>query len=139
VTSGLEYLHSKKIVLGDLKGVSTNFPACIGDFGLSRVADSRAIKLTSSTTSPSKGTTRWSAPELFIPPYTTSTFSDVYAFAGVCYEVFTGKVPFHGLTDAEINLAVMFNKEHPPRPDSTPLNDEMWKIMEDCRNFDPEL
>ncbi|KAF9255256.1 kinase-like protein [Marasmius fiardii PR-910] len=143
VASGLAYLHEKKVVHGDLKGVNVLITpdgrGCIGDFGLSRVADSRAIKFTSSTTSSSTGTTRWSAPELFMPPCTPSTFSDIYAFAGVCYEIFTGSVPFHGLNDGAVILVVMVKREHPSRPDLTLLNDEMWKIMEDGWNFDPEL
>ncbi|KAF9255400.1 kinase-like protein [Marasmius fiardii PR-910] len=143
VASGLTYLHYKKVVHGDLKGanvlVAADGRARIADFGLSRVVDSRAIRLSSSKTNSSTGTTRWCAPELFNPPSTTTTFSDVYAFAGVCCEIFSGKVPFHALNDPAVIVAVMVNKEHPPRPEGTLLNDGMWKIMEDCWNFDPRL
>ncbi|KAL0564517.1 hypothetical protein V5O48_017526 [Marasmius crinis-equi] len=53
VAAGLSYLHSRKIVHGDLKGVdilmTPDERACIGDFGLSRVADSHALRLSTST------------------------------------------------------------------------------------------
>ncbi|KAF9255509.1 kinase-like protein [Marasmius fiardii PR-910] len=143
IASGLAYLHSTKIVHGDMKGVNVLITpdgrACIGDFGLSRVADSRAIQFNTTATGSSTGTARWSSPELLIPPCTPSTFSDMYAFAGVCYEIFTGNVPFHGLNDGAVILAVMVKKEHPSRPELTLLNDGMWKIMVDCWNFDPQL
>ncbi|KAF9255255.1 kinase-like protein [Marasmius fiardii PR-910] len=143
VASGLSYLHRMKIVHGDLKGlnilITPDGRACIGDFGLSQVADSHAIHLTSTSTNSSTGTIRWSSPELLMPPCTPSTFSDMYAFAGVCYEIFTGNVPFHGLNDGAVIFAVMVKREHPSRPESTLLNDGMWNIMVDCWNSDPRL
>ncbi|KAF9257432.1 kinase-like protein [Marasmius fiardii PR-910] len=146
IASGLVYLHSRKIVHGDLKGVNILLTpderACIGDFGLSRVADSHALRLTSSTTMHSKGTTRWLAPELLKPdpPCSSSTRSDIYAFACVCYEIFTGNVPFHDLTDGAVIVTVLFDGKHPPRPSSTPqLNDDMWDIMVCCWRTEPHL
>ncbi|KAF9255401.1 kinase-like protein [Marasmius fiardii PR-910] len=143
IASGLSYLHYKKVVHGDLKGahvlIGFDGRAHIADFGLSRVLDSYAVHAGSPTTDSSTGAIRWCSPELYEPPYTTTTFSDVYAFAGVCYEIFSGNVPFYGLNDPAVIVAIMINKEHPPRPEGTLLNDGMWKIMEDCWNFDPRL
>ncbi|KAG7098234.1 hypothetical protein E1B28_000200 [Marasmius oreades] len=74
VASGLEYLHDRKIVHGDLKGVNilirTLKPlrACIGDFGLSRVSDDHAISLSTTSQSRVEGTLRWLAPELLLDP-----------------------------------------------------------------------
>ncbi|KAF9253974.1 hypothetical protein L218DRAFT_887453 [Marasmius fiardii PR-910] len=47
----------------------------------------------------SRGTIRWLAPELLQsdPPCAASALSDIYGFACVCCEIFTGSVPFHGL------------------------------------------
>ncbi|KAF9256251.1 kinase-like protein [Marasmius fiardii PR-910] len=145
VAAGLHYLHSKKIVHGDLKAVNVLITpderACIGDFGLSRIADTQAIRLTSSTTSV-KGSERWLSPELLMPDPSCapSTSSDIYAYGCVCYEIFTqGNVPFHELRDAAVVLAVVINKRHPLRPEQpvTPLTDEMWNIMVSCWNFKP--
>ncbi|KAF9257430.1 kinase-like protein [Marasmius fiardii PR-910] len=145
IASGLVYLHSRKIVHGDLKGVNILLTpderACIGDFGLSRVADTHALRLTSSTTAHSKGTMRWLSPELLKsdPPCSSSTSSDMYAFACVCYEIFAGNVPFYELTDGAVIVAVLLDKKHPQRPRASLLNDEMWNIMGSCWKPEPQL
>ncbi|KAF9256235.1 kinase-like protein [Marasmius fiardii PR-910] len=145
VASGLSYLHDRKIVHGDLKGVNILITpeerACIGDFGLSRVSDTHALKLTS-TTGHSKGTTRWLAPELLSsdPSSSSSSRSDIYAFACVCYEIFTGSVPFFEIRyDGGVILAIA-SAQRPTRPSNMILlTDEMWNIMTDCWNHDPQL
>ncbi|KAF9257434.1 kinase-like protein [Marasmius fiardii PR-910] len=145
VASGLTYLHDKKIVHGDLKGfnilITPDERACIGDFGLSHVADTHALRLTTSTVTPSKGTTRWLSPELLKsePPCTSSTFSDIYAFACVCYEIFTGNVPFYELVDGAVIVAVLLDKKHPSRPNLTMLNDTMWNTMVNCWQNNPQV
>ena len=92
IASGLAYLHSKKIVHGDLKGVNilitASLRACIADFGLSRVADTQGLGVFTSTARPA-GTMRWLAPELMSGRERPSKESDVYSFASVCYEVST--------------------------------------------------
>ncbi|KAG7090193.1 hypothetical protein E1B28_011797 [Marasmius oreades] len=146
IASGVLYLHSKKIVHGDLKGVNILITpderACIGDFGLSRVADTHALRMTSSTTIYSKGTTRWLSPELLKsdPPCPSSTSSDIYAFACVCYEIFMGNVPFYELAEGAVIVAVLLDKKVPSRPIS-PLNvnDYMWNVMVSCWNTKAQL
>ena len=63
--------------------------ACLADFGLATVKDSKRLTLTASTQR-SVGTIRWQAPELLDPsrgPVPNTKSSDIYAFACVCYEV----------------------------------------------------
>ncbi|KAF9254683.1 kinase-like protein [Marasmius fiardii PR-910] len=146
VASGLSYLHNEDIVHGDLKGVNIlttpDERACIADFGLSRIhRDGAHIPgLTSSKVT--GGTVRYLSPELLIggSTVTFSKLSDIYAFACVCYEIFEGNVPFHELRlDPSVVLAVVIEKEHPSRPESTSLNDTMWNIMMKCWNANPDL
>ncbi|KAK1216725.1 Rho guanine nucleotide exchange factor, partial [Marasmius sp. AFHP31] len=110
--------------------------ACIGDFGLSRIADTLALKLTTSTTR-AAGTARWLAREVLDGSSGPTKESDVYAFACVCYEIFTTLPPFHELgNDAAVILHVMSEK-CPTRPAGTPeLDDGMWNIMEVCWSAD---
>ncbi|KAL0567880.1 hypothetical protein V5O48_014114 [Marasmius crinis-equi] len=142
VAAGLSYLHEKKIVHGDLKSVNIlvtpDERACIGDFGLSRVADSCGVRLSTSTSGQTRGTIRWLSPELLEPPCQSSTCSDLYAYACVCYEIFTGNVPFHELADGAVMVAVLLHKKYPSRPENVPeLTDSMWEIMESCWAHEP--
>ncbi|KAK1221566.1 Rho guanine nucleotide exchange factor [Marasmius sp. AFHP31] len=145
VAAGLLYLHSKNIVHGDLKGpnvlINADERALIGDFGLSRVVETHTPGLFNSTTR-AKGTIRWLSPELLKsdPPCQTSERSDIYAYAGVCYEIFTGKQPFFKLHDVAIYDAVVNRGERPHRPEEAgELSDPMWEIMMSCWQHDQRL
>ncbi|KAJ7224779.1 kinase-like domain-containing protein [Mycena rebaudengoi] len=92
VAQGLEYLHSRNVVHGDLRGanilITQDWSACLADFGLTSFTDTTAA----TTTSHRAGTVRWMAPELIAPDrfgiqFRRTTASDVYAFACVCLEV----------------------------------------------------
>ncbi|KAL0064049.1 Rho guanine nucleotide exchange factor [Marasmius tenuissimus] len=122
VAAGLSYLHSKKIVHGDLKGpnvlMNADERALIGDFGLSRVVETHTPGLFNSTTER----------------------SDIYAYAGVCYEIFTGKQPFYKLHDMAIFDAVVNREERPDRPEEArELSDSIWEIMMSCWQYDQHL
>ncbi|KAF9256243.1 kinase-like protein [Marasmius fiardii PR-910] len=143
IASGLSYLHRMNIVHRDLKGanilVTRHDKACIGDFGLSRLADPYASQSSALTTVP--GTMRWLAPELLgsdsaIKP---SSSSDVYSYGCVCYEVFTGQFPLHEYEELKLITAIM-NKEQPsyPKEPIDALTDEIWNIMTSCWNPGPE-
>ncbi|KAK1231874.1 hypothetical protein PQX77_004989 [Marasmius sp. AFHP31] len=136
VASGLAYLHSKKIVHSDLKGVNilitSEERACIADFGLSRITDSKGLRITTSASRP-VGTARWLAPELLVGSGGPSKESDVYAFACVCCEIFTGLQPFPEYTN---EMTVAFNVaqgKRPSRPEGAPeLSNAIWALMNMC-------
>ncbi|KAL0062706.1 hypothetical protein AAF712_010401 [Marasmius tenuissimus] len=140
VASGLAYLHSKNIVHGDLKGVNilitSSLRACIADFGLSRIVETHGLGLTTSGARPT-GTMRWQAPELLYGKR-PSKESDVYSFACVCYEIFTGLRPFPELANiAAVTLAVVQGK-YPARPREVfELSDAMWALLTECWNTTP--
>ncbi|KAJ6573451.1 kinase-like domain-containing protein [Mycena vulgaris] len=108
IALGLEYLHSMNVVHEDLKAINVltapSGRAILADFGLSSVAGSKILLLSNSSVK-NGGTVRWQAPELFMSGEQNSFASDVYAFSCVCYEIFTGRVPFQELTN---DMAVMF-------------------------------
>ncbi|KAJ8083210.1 hypothetical protein PM082_009082 [Marasmius tenuissimus] len=142
VATGLAYLHSRKVVHGDLKGVNILITpdgrACIGDFGLSCIADTHGLRLTTSTSRPA-GTGRWLSPEILngtsIGP---SKPSDVYAFGCVCYEIFTSLQPFHELlNEMAVAIQVIVYDRRPERPEGVAeLTDDIWSIMQSCWHGD---
>jgi serine/threonine protein kinase len=78
--------------------VNSSGRACLADFGLSTIRDPEVLAITTANSSSGcGGTVRWMAPELLSSsdsdePINTKG-SDVYAFAGVAYEVsFCGSV-----------------------------------------------
>ncbi|KAL0062705.1 hypothetical protein AAF712_010400 [Marasmius tenuissimus] len=140
VASGLAYLHSKKLAHGDLKGVNIlitrSLRACIADFGLSHIADTQGLGFTTSTTR-SAGTMRWLAPEI-LDGKRPSMESDVYSFACVCYEIFTGLRPFPELTNITAVIFAVAQGKCPTRPqEASGLSDAMWALMTECWNTTP--
>ncbi|KAK7038630.1 kinase-like domain-containing protein [Favolaschia claudopus] len=160
IAQGLHYLHSMNIVHGDLEGcnilVTDDAHACLSDFGLATIIHERDPYMTSTVMIPGAdraGSSRWTAPELFVPEqfgcdkFVKTRASDVYAFAYVCIEVSlppfserhadcsdhdfapqleTGKVPFVELTE----IQVMFNiirGIRPERPET--MADRMYELV----------
>ncbi|KAF7369129.1 Protein kinase domain-containing protein [Mycena venus] len=93
VALGLEYLHNKKVIHGDLKGLNILVTplrrAYIADFGVSSIANAMTMRFTHSTVTAQAGTARYQVQELFQVenPARIHFSSDVYAFGCVCYEV----------------------------------------------------
>ncbi|KAJ3509913.1 hypothetical protein NLJ89_g4966 [Agrocybe chaxingu] len=154
VAAGLSYLHEKDIVHGDLKGanilVTDTGSACLCDFGLSSIAEnamSTSAHFETGNDNTCQGTVRWQAPEL-LDPYVDdprkSTETDVYAFGCVCYEIYTGKVPFYEFPlDATVILQIMHGAQpSTPTPEDPAfvergLTKGIWRIVEDCWGRNP--
>jgi len=146
IAEGLEYLHDQGIVHGDLKGlnilVSQSRRACIADFGLATALDSK--QTTTITHTP--GTLRWQAPEFFASWSDSSAMSivhgtfatDVYAFALVCYQMFSGQIPFYEYKKEFQIIQALTQGRRPSCPlDERSiirgLNDTIWHdLIEPC-------
>ncbi|KIM71487.1 hypothetical protein PILCRDRAFT_82730 [Piloderma croceum F 1598] len=151
IALGLQYLHEMEpsIIHGDLKGdnvlVTPSGHACLADFGWSKAKYSEAFRGSSDSTSSGQitGTMRWKAPELFSPPegLTSNTqASDMYAFGCVCYEIFANDVPFYEIPksqEARVIFEVIRGKRPSRPPLSCGLDDEVWKLIENSWNQDP--
>ncbi|KAJ7768220.1 kinase-like domain-containing protein [Mycena metata] len=144
VALGLQYLHEHKVIHGDLKAINVlvtpSRRACICDFGLSSIVNEITLRLTQSTSVAQKGTPRYYAPELLRPQGKKSFASDVYAFACVCYEILTEKLPFY---EEKNDMVVMFQvlaHGRPSRPTwctGTPQLDNLWDLLQSCWEDDP--
>ncbi|KAF7329372.1 Kinase-like protein [Mycena kentingensis (nom. inval.)] len=138
IAQGLAFLHDQNVVHGDLRGsnilVDDDGHASLTDFGLTVLSDAT----TQSQTQHGAGSVRWMAPETLNPPacglerFARTTASDIYAFACVCLELFTGWPPFHEeiLHDAPVILQVM-EGARPARPPGKLIPDHVWEIMQE--------
>ncbi|CAE6471417.1 unnamed protein product [Rhizoctonia solani] len=128
VADGLHHLHSfnPPIAHGDIKAANIlmkqDGTPLIADFGLSRLVMEFSTGL---TTSSSRGSYRWMAPELFggIDSYVlvlVTPASDVWAFGCLCLEILLGVLPWASTrNDAAVMLAVVKNRQSPPLPTHT--------------------
>ncbi|KNZ75259.1 Serine/threonine-protein kinase A-Raf [Termitomyces sp. J132] len=152
--AGVEYLHNNDIVHGDLKGANILINSCgravLGDFGLASVDDPEILKWTAQSTVASKGgTTRWQAPELHetedkVDKIYNTKESDIFAWANVCYEIFTGRLPFYEVTRESTVLIKVLRGDIPTHPQQDDpawlehgLNERIWDLMENCWKFQP--
>ncbi|KAJ7266661.1 kinase-like domain-containing protein [Mycena rebaudengoi] len=138
---GLAYLHSQNIVHGNLRGENTLIDSAehvqLADFGLAVVTDA-TIGTTSTT---QHGSSRWMAPELLNPEleFKRTRASDVYAFACLCVEIYTGKQPFWNVIRDITVVFQILEQKRPPRPSSLgppdgtrSMSDQLWAIVEAC-------
>ncbi|KAJ7745514.1 kinase-like domain-containing protein [Mycena olivaceomarginata] len=135
VATGLEYLHSNNVVHGDLKTanilVTPSGSACIADFGLASIVDELSLKMTFSSCSGRAGTVRYQAPELLDNECSSHFGSDVYAFACVCYEILTGKIPFYEIPNEMAVAIKVINGARPSKPQVI-FPEYLWPLVDDC-------
>ena len=88
---------------------------------------------------------RWIAPEIIVSVHRRNTDPapdlkrvDLFAFAMLAVEVFTGEVPFGEEGNINITVGIPKNKR-PDRPTGAQvgLTNEMWSIIERCWDNDP--
>ncbi|KAG5334225.1 hypothetical protein C0989_003876 [Termitomyces sp. Mn162] len=145
MSSGTVSNNTKVNVLVDSSG-----RAALGDLGLASVTDPQILKWTTQSSVASKGgTVRWQAPELLDSEDRSEKIhntkaSDVFAWGSVCYEIFTGSVPYHQHRNQTTVMLSIQRGDMPRRPeDSDPawirhgLTDNFWNLMRDCWAFDP--
>ncbi|KAF9644226.1 kinase-like protein [Thelephora ganbajun] len=139
VAKGLHYLHSHNVIHGGIKGanilVDGSGRACITDFGEATVVkDEDFVEDNSDTFG---YTPRWAAPEVLVGG-AFSKEADIFSFAMVMIEVFTGAVMF---SDKPIlgAMSAVVQGERPPRPAHRAFTDNLWTLMQRCWDHDPSL
>ncbi|KAF9233560.1 kinase-like protein, partial [Melanogaster broomeanus] len=145
VAAGLQHLHSRSVVHGDLSGsnvlVRGNGRAYITDFGLSTLL-TELEGSTFATSCQARGTLRWTAPELLDlqmseenPPQVVPTpQSDVYSFGRIMLQVLTGKVPYYYYAREAQVVHALSKGDTPKRPQAGQVlvTDHRWAFMQRC-------
>ncbi|EIW78316.1 kinase-like protein [Coniophora puteana RWD-64-598 SS2] len=156
VAQALNFLHgwSPEIVHANINGsnilVSDTGRACLVDFESTTAKDRPLDAVTMSAKACLVGedddmtselsSIAWMAPEIFdegtFGRMVFTTKSDMYAFGGVCYELFCGKTPFRGLRDAVIIFRILRGRT-PDRIDGPHVDDSVWAFMQQCWRKEP--
>lgn len=132
---GLEYLHERNIVHGDLKGNNIlvgkdEYETKLADFGLSALINRIGVEQPAVS-----GAVRWKAPECLLGAL-PSFASDIYSFGMCIIEVISGEYPWgRSLSDEAVRYHVV-GKKMPPRPAA--FEDEAWDFVTRMCCFDPE-
>ncbi|KAF8526298.1 kinase-like domain-containing protein, partial [Hysterangium stoloniferum] len=128
IADGLEYLHEHAVIHGDLKGanilIGDDDTAKITDFGLSRILDQRGF-----TSSISKMTVRWCAPELLLSSGPTKE-GDIYAFATT---LLCGAKPHMKIKSDHVVITELYrNKPQPFERHDVSCSDALWSLLASC-------
>ncbi|KEP44923.1 tyrosine kinase family catalytic domain protein [Rhizoctonia solani 123E] len=144
IAAGLEYMHTRSTVHGDLKAanvlVSSEGVARLSDFDFSIMSEVSSLVFSESSNSRT-GTLRWLAPELLLEEVRSrTTQSDVYALGMTMLEIFTGDVPY---PNCRTEIGVIRTVERgtlPTRPTEyfgdDQKGDMMWQLLLRCWNRD---
>ncbi|KAJ7157580.1 kinase-like domain-containing protein [Mycena crocata] len=147
VASGLQYLHLRDIVHGDLKIqnvlVDKRGVPCICDFGISKILNRRGF------TTASVGTAPYMAPELFFvldrataddsSPSTTKA-SDVYSFGLLVLEILTSEPPKGRPSRPIVTTKIL--AELQPKPEdyeTSKVPAATWSVLNSCWALEPQL
>ncbi|CAE7167720.1 unnamed protein product [Rhizoctonia solani] len=139
VASGLDYMHRRGKVHGNLKAVnvvvSSDGIAKLGHLDSSAMSEVTSLIFLSNNHS-WPGTIRWAAPEMLLEEVTEKTTeTDVYALGMTMLEVFAGHAPY---PDCRSDISVIRAVDRgtlPARPTQLGNNhkdDKMWQLLVRC-------
>jgi serine/threonine protein kinase len=118
--------------------------AQVCDYGLSPIISNPIFTI--AATPGVSGSSWWLAPEIINTPrkaslklMTASKSADIFAFAMLAVEVFTGKVPFRNMKNESVVIQIAGGKrpDEPQAAKRLGLSAEMWRFIEKCWSANP--
>lgn len=67
----------------------------------------------------------------------SSNFLVVPQHYSICFQIFSGHVPFHDRQETAAVITVITTNERPLRPVHQELSDQLWEMIEKCWQKDP--
>ncbi|KAG2342707.1 kinase-like protein, partial [Suillus weaverae] len=136
IALGLQYLHRKSVVHGDLTGsnvlINGQGRACLADFGLSTII----VEFIGTTyfTNSIWGNIRWAATELYEAPDNASltTECDIYSFGSIILQILTCKVPYYYMKKDIAVLAQVIKGMKPQPPKESRIAPGHWRFIQRC-------
>lgn len=130
---GLQYLHSKGIIHGDIRGNNIMISKCgnikLINFDKSEKIISNNIKKKIETYN---GTIQWISPEILLgDPYTI--FSDIWALGITCLEMWFGHPPYEHFPIMKITINII--DKNPPSHKSYNKHKKNKSIPKEFKNF----
>ena len=119
ITSALEYIHNRDVIHRDLKPSNVlldhRLHCYLTDFGIARRISQSTLAMHTG-----QGTPAYSSPEQHTRDY-ISHQTDIYSFGIMMYELFTGGLPFQGMS----SLAIRQLERKVDIPDPRGMNSEL--------------
>ncbi|KAJ8563971.1 hypothetical protein ON010_g7377 [Phytophthora cinnamomi] len=139
---GLQYLHDKQVVHGDLKCnnilVGSDGSAKLSDFGFSTLESNTSSMLVVELErgdKPKLGAIRWRAPEVLQGQKTTFK-SDIYSFGMCILEAVSGKFPWSSIGyDGAVQHHVVQEKKIPRRPEN--CDEDVYELVGQMCRYRP--
>ncbi|KAF9231205.1 kinase-like protein, partial [Melanogaster broomeanus] len=146
IAAGLGYLHSQKVVHGDLHSdnvlVDDDGRACLTDFGLSLIV--QEFEGTSYLKSSVCGAIRFADPELVRRAHANSNIvyptkpSDIYSFGGLMLHVLSGQKPYEGIKDFPLLTLILGKTNQPMSINDEQISHEHLSLIRQCWNHEEE-
>jgi len=131
IAAGISYLHGKGVYHGNLCPANIltkdDGELCISDPALNNLMR----QLTYGTHTPLPATWCYKPPEELLDAASIGPKADVYSWASVVYEVFTGKRPYHGYHLGR-GVAKIIYHGHRALDRPFEINPQLWSIMQKC-------
>ncbi|KAG1766903.1 kinase-like domain-containing protein, partial [Suillus placidus] len=143
IADGLIYLHSNKVVHGDLHPANVLIDGSgnprLTDFGLATVAGDAELQL-SKTTVTRDLDPRWRAPEIIginpeADPVRPNFKSDMYSFGAFSSQIVSGDIPWQEKKKPYLIISELLKGATPARPNH--LLDDHWNLIQKCWSSDP--
>lgn len=143
IANGLDYLHGREIIHGDLRGhnvmVSEDGQAMITDYGVSSLVDAE-FDQNAAISAPGGRSIRWMAPESMESFGEVSIQGDIWTLGMTILELFTRQPPFYYISGLRAVIGRIMDGR-PDRPSGPAtcfrMTDAWWNLCCLCWARDP--